>query len=142
MRGGVDPVDNSIFVPGVSELQICGRMSEPRRRAYPPRVALALRAPANQRSACGIAVSIPCGAVSTRENRFLSPGCQSCRKMEGCQNRRWRPILPGLPSLYAPQPISDRPSGLGFRTVRGGADTGELDFRPRGVGFVEIWRGV
>ena len=41
---------------------------------YPPRVVLALRAPANQRSARGIGVSTPCGAVSTRENSIFVPG--------------------------------------------------------------------
>ena len=41
---------------------------------YHPRVALALHAPANQRSARGIGVSIPCGAVLTREQSIFVPG--------------------------------------------------------------------
>ena len=40
-------------------------------------------------------------------------------------------LLPGLPSLYAPQPISDQPMRLGFPHRAGGVDPGELDFRPR-----------
>ena len=46
-------------------------------------------------------------------------------------NRRWVPILPGLRSHYTPQSISDQ-----------GADPGTLDFCPRGVGVVEIWKDV
>ena len=34
--------------------------------------------------------------------------------MEGCLNRGWGPILLGLPSLYARQPISGRTVELGF----------------------------
>ena len=40
----------------------------------PPRVSLALLAPANQRSARGIGISTPCGAVSTQENSIFVPG--------------------------------------------------------------------
>ena len=40
---------------------------------YPPRVALALRAPENQRSALAIGVSTPCDAVSTRDNSIFVP---------------------------------------------------------------------
>ena len=41
---------------------------------YPPRVVLALRPPADKRSASGIGVSTPCGAVSTRENSIFVSG--------------------------------------------------------------------
>ena len=41
---------------------------------YPPRMALALRAPVNQRVANGIGFSPLSGAVSTRENSVFTPG--------------------------------------------------------------------
>ena len=89
------------------------RISEPGMGLYPPRIALPLRAPANQRSTRGIGVSTSCGAVSTRKNSIFVCGVSSCRDMEGFMNRGWSPILPGLSLLYAPQPIIDRPVGLG-----------------------------
>ena len=78
--------------------------------------------------------------------------------MEGCLNWGWgpifpgcggtggvkrgrRPSLPGLCSLYAPQPRAIGPWDWGFHTVRGGVDPGELDFRT-GVGVVEMWNDV
>ena len=88
------------------------------------------------------------GRCRPGRTRFWSPGCPSCIYME-CLKRGWVPILlvcgrtgggvkrgrgpslPGLPSLYAPQPISERPVGLGFHTVREIVHPGELDFRPR-----------
>ena len=41
---------------------------------YTPRVALALRTPANLQSASGVGVSALCGAVSTRETAVSVPG--------------------------------------------------------------------
>ena len=72
--GAVSTRENSIFVPGLSELQGYRRMSEMGTGPYPPRVALDLRALANRRSARGIEGSTPCGAVSTRENSTFVPG--------------------------------------------------------------------
>ena len=71
--GAVSTRENSILVPGVSDFYIYERMNEPGMGPYPPRVALALRAAANQRSARGIGVSTPCGAVLTRENSIFVP---------------------------------------------------------------------
>ena len=45
--------------------------------------ALAQSAPANQQSASEVGISRPRGAVSTRAIFFSSPGCWSCRGMEG-----------------------------------------------------------
>ena len=55
--------------------------------------------------------------------------------------------------LQEPQPISYHPVGLAFphlaaitqlgwrfHTLRGGTDPGDLRFRPRVVGVVEIWK--
>ena len=64
----------------------------------------------------------------TGRTRFSSPRCRSCRDMEGCMNRGWGPIHPGLPSAYAPQPISDRPVGLGFPHRAGQCLTGRTRF--------------
>ena len=47
-------------------------------------------------------------------NPFPPPGCRSCSDTDGFLDRGWGPILPGLRSLYTPQPIDDRPVGLGF----------------------------
>ena len=45
--------------------------------------------------------------------------------------------------FHKPQPISNQPVGLGFfHTLRGGIDPGDLRFRPRVVGVVEIFRDV
>ena len=63
-----------MFVPEVSELKRYGRMSEPGMGIYPPQVAFALRAPANQQSARAIGVSTPCGAVSTQEYSIFVSG--------------------------------------------------------------------
>ena len=75
--------------------------------------------------------------------------------MEGFLIRGWKLILPGCGGtsalareatlaarwLHEPQPISNHPVGLGFHTLRDGIDPGDLRFRPRVVGFVEIWKG-
>ena len=43
-------------------------------------------------------------------------------------------------SIYDPQPVSDRPVGLRFHTVRGGLDPGDHHFRPHVVGVVKVWK--
>ena len=72
MRGG-DPgrVD---FVPGVLELQMYGKNSDPEMGPYPSRVALAPRTPTDQQSDRGVVVSTPCGAVSSRGVTVSVPG--------------------------------------------------------------------
>ena len=74
--------------------------------------------------------------------------------MEGFPIRGWEIIFPGCGGLSAlargatlaarwlhePQPISNHPVGLGFHTLRGGIDPGDLRFRPRFVGDVETWK--
>ena len=80
--------------------------------------------------------------------------------MEGYLNRRWvliiigcggtggevkrgrGPIVPVLCSLYAPSQSAIGPWDRGLPTVRGDVEPGELDFRPRGVGFVDVWKYV
>ena len=42
--------------------------------------------------------------------------------------------------LHDLQPISNHPLGWGFHTLRGGIDPGDLRFRLRVVGVVEIWK--
>ena len=42
--------------------------------------------------------------------------------------------------LHEPQPISNQSVGLGFPHPAGGIDPGDLRFRPRFVGVVEIWK--
>ena len=72
---------------------------------------------------------------------FSALRCRFCRYMEGFLIRGWETILPGMHWLiYEHQPISDRPVGSGFHTVRGGVDPGNGRFRPRVVGVVDVWR--
>ena len=63
--GEVSTRGTTVFVPGLLELYMYGRISDPGMRPYPPRLALAPRTPANQRSCSGVGVSTPCRAVST-----------------------------------------------------------------------------
>ena len=83
--------------------------------------------PINDRPA-GLGFPHRAGRCRPGRTRFSFPRCRSCRDVEGCMNRGWEPILPGLPSVYAPQPISDRPVELGFPHRSG-------RFRPRKTRF-------
>ena len=56
-----------------------------------------------------------------------SPGAAGLRRCPGGETLTAR-------SLHEPQPISNHPVGLGFHTVRGGIDPGDLCFRLRVVG--------
>ena len=74
--------------------------------------------------------------------------------MEGFLIRGWELILPGCGGtsalargatlaarwLHEPQPISNQLIGWVFNTARGGIEPGDLRFRPRVDGVVEIWR--
>ena len=93
-----------------------------------------LPAPANQRSVSGIGVSTPCGArrCRPRRTRFSSPGFRRCRYLEGCLNRGWENILPGLSTLYTSQSNSDRPLGLGFPHRAGRCRPGRTRFSSPG----------
>ena len=73
MRGGVDSED-IVFVHGVLELWRYGAIYDAGMGSYPPRVALTLRAPANQRSANGIEVFTSCGLVPNRGTAVFIPG--------------------------------------------------------------------
>ena len=76
--------------------------------------------------------------------------------MDGFLNQGWELILPGCGGTSAlgrgailgalwphePQPASESAItqlGWGFHILRGGIDPGDLRFRPRVVGFVEIY---
>ena len=81
---------------------------------------LFVRSPANQRSTSGTGVSKPWGVVSTRGSPFSSPGCRSCKSMEGFLIRGWEPILPGVRWLYVRSPPNQRSaSGAGVSTPCG-----------------------
>ena len=63
----------------------------------------------------GLGFLYPAGRYRPGVSSFSSTVCWSCRCMEGFLMRGWELILPGCPgSMYDPQPISDRPLGLGF----------------------------
>ena len=75
--------------------------------------------------------------------------------MDDFLTRGWEIILPGCGGtlalargatlaarwLHEPQPISNQPVwGWGFHAVRGGIDPGDIRFRPRVVGVVQVWK--
>ena len=81
--------------------------------AYLPRVTLALRSPANQRSVSGNEVSTPCGLVSTRATPFpLFVGVVEVRNY--LRSRDGALSAPVSTWRHDHQPISDRPVKLKF----------------------------
>ena len=113
--------------------------------------------PTNQRSADGVGVSTPYGAVSIRGSSLLSPRCRSCKVSEGFSNRDGALSSPGAGGIYKPgmgpyprwvvlalplQPNSDQPLGLGFPYHAGPCRPGRTGFHPRIVGVVEIRKDV
>ena len=70
----------------------------------------------------------PAGRYRPGGSTFSSPGCWSCKFMDGFLNRGWKIILPGCGGtstlargatlaacwIHEPQPISSQPVGLGF----------------------------
>ena len=69
----------TVFVPNLLDLYMYGRSIVPGMAPYPPRVPLAPRTPANQRSASGVGVSTPCRQVSTRGITVSSLVRRICR---------------------------------------------------------------
>ena len=67
----------------------------------------------------------------------------SGRGMEGYPPRVRRELSPEATLdarwLHGPQPISNQ-WGWGFDTLRGGIDPGDLRFRPRLAGVVNVWK--
>ena len=73
--------------------------------------------------------------------------------MKGFLNRGWELVPPGCGGtsalshgatldarwLHERQPISNHPAGLGFHTLRGGIDPGDLRLPPRVVVVVDVW---
>ena len=99
---------------------------------YPPRVTVALRAPANERLTNGIGISTPCGVVSARENSIFVLGVSELQGYGRMPEPGWGPILPGLPSHYAPQSIGDRLVGLAFSHRAGRCRPGRIRFSSLG----------
>ena len=92
----------------------------------------------------GARVSTPWGVVRTRGTVVFvlgALGCRTCKYMEGNPKRGSGTILPVLRWLYEPQPICDQ-YGWDFHTVRGGVDPGDHRFHSRGVGVVNVRRGL
>ena len=99
--GAVSTRRITIFVPGLSELYMYGRISEPVTGTYPPppyppRVALALRTP-------GWGFHTVQGSTGPGGAPFSPPVCWSCTCMEGFLIQGWGVILPGGRWLYEPQ---------------------------------------
>ena len=99
-----------VFVPRLSELKRCGRISNPEMRWKPILSGvrwLYVRSPANR----------PGSPVS-------SPGCRSCKCMEGFMIRGWDPVFPGWCWLYSRDPANQRSAGgVGVSTPCGAVST-------------------
>ena len=114
----------------------CRGMPEPGMGTYPPRVALALCALVNQRSARGIGALLCAGRCRPGRTGLSSPGCRSYGDMEGCRNRGWVPILPGCGGTGGGLHRGSTPAARASprywpRAGRGGGATG-LGFGKRG----------
>ena len=70
------------------------------------------------------------GRYRPEESAFMSPGCWSCRGMEGCLTRGYELIIPGVRWLYVRSPANQRSAG----------GAGDHRFRPRVVGVGDVWR--
>ena len=118
---------------------------------YPPRVRW-------DQSPSGVAVSTPCGAVSTRGIFVLFPGLLELvvEMWKDFPSRDGNLSSPGavgprgwLEGQLSPRASSMSPSqsaitlcGWGFPTLRGSIDPGDLRFRPRVLGVVEVWKDL
>ena len=128
VRGGVYPGENRFHLRGVGVEEI--------RR--------------DLRSGHG-ALSFPGGAGSTRSSQsaigqrdwgfHIMRGGRVCSDTEGSLNRGRGPIVPGLISLYAPQPISDRPVGLRFSYRTGRYRPGRTRFSSPGCRICRYKKG-
>ena len=72
----------------------------------------------------------------------MGPNVPRVRRDWRASNEKTWPYPPRVvPALRAP--ANQRSArGIGVHSVRGGADPGEIDFRPRVVGIAEIWKDV
>ena len=133
---------NSVFVPGLSELHMYGRISDPGIGNFLPGVrGLCVQAPANQRSASGPGVPIPCGAVSTRRITVFVLRLSELQRYERISDPGMGFYCPQVALTLRSSPIQSAIGrwGCGFHTVRGGVDPEGHRFRPRFVGVVDIW---
>ena len=94
-----------------------------------PRVPVASRTPVNQRSASGVGVPTPRGAVSTRRITVFVPGLLELYMYA-------RTSDPGMGPYPSQVALALRTPGWGFHTVRGVVDPRDQRFRPRVVGVV------
>ena len=64
------------------------------------------------------------GRFRPRGSQFSSPGCRSCKGVEGFMIRGWNPIVPGWRWLYARAPANQHSSGgVGVNTPWGAVST-------------------
>ena len=83
------------------------------------------------------------GVMNPGDHPVWSPGCRSCRCMEGFLIRRWHLILPGMCWLCTnTSQLAIGWWGWGFHAVWGDLDPGELRFRPQFVGAVLVWKDL
>ena len=106
------------------------RTATPLVSLYPPGMALALWAPANQQLANGIGVSTQCGAVSTRENSVIVPGLLELSRYERMSEPGMGPILPGCGLI----------GRLGLPHRAGRYQPGGFRFRPPFDRVVDAWK--
>ena len=73
-----------------------------------------------------------------RDHRFGPQVVVNCKGMDAFLIRACEPVLPGVRwYTYDPQPLSDRPVGLGFHRVRGGFQPRDHQSRPWVAGVVD-----
>ena len=114
--GAVSTRGFTVFVPRFSELKRFERISDQGMGTYPPRGALALMYDPQSISDWPVGLVFPhrAGRFRLGGSPFSSPGCRSCKGLEGILIGGCEPILLGCAgSTYDPQPIRDRPAGLG-----------------------------
>ena len=134
-RAAVVPTrETPVFIPGC---RVCSDTEGVLNRGWDPILAglpsfYRLRCPANQRRPMGLGFSYRARRCRPGRTLFSPPGCRICRDTEECMNRGWGPILPGLSSLYARQPMSGRPVGLGISDRAGRCRPGRTRFSSPG----------
>ena len=114
--GTVSTRGTTVFVLVVLQLEMHGRISDPRMGPYPPRVALAPR-------------------TQPISNQLVSLGFPH-RAGQYTGDHRFRPRVALW--LHGPQPISNQQWSWGFHTMRSGINPRDHRFRPRCVGVADV----
>ena len=133
--GGIEP-GSIVFVPGLLELWMYGRICDWGMRSCPLRVALALQSRGwrVEISLTAVGLGLPHHALWYLPGEpFFSP-VWSCRFMEGFLTGACDLILLGSAGSTYPSQLAMSQCDWGFHTVPGGIDPGDRRFHPRFLG--------